>query len=277
MEDVLRAVVKARFALGLRKCNFAVSEMVWCGFHLSAEGRRPDPERTRAFLEMGTPANKAELGRWVGVAGALRTGVPYFVQLAAPLYKRMPKAAPRSVVDEEYLEQLEAVRDAVRSAPPLADPVPGAPLTVEVDGSTIGYGAVLRQNGKMCATASRQKTKAELNYGSFDNEWGALMFGIEAFRFWLAGRSNTLVDTDLKGLTENDLDVHAHEDRTGRRARWVDTLSHFPHTLRWRPREQMVVSDALAKSPAFRAPVLALREEARERQRSATVASGRGE
>jgi len=185
------------------------------------------------------------------------------------------------VVDEEYLEQLEAVRDAVRSAPPLADPVPGAPLTVEVDGSTIGYGAVLRQNGKMCATASRQKTKAELNYGSFDNEWGALMFGIEAFRFWLAGRSNTLVDTDLKGLTENDLDVHAHEDRTGRRARWVDTLSHFPHTLRWRPREQMVVSDALAKSPAFRAPVLALREEAaeeaRERLRSATVASGRGE
>jgi hypothetical protein len=158
--------------------------------------------------------------------------------------------------------------------------VAGVPLTVEVDGSTIGYSAVLRQNGRICATASRQKTKTELNYGSFDNEWGALVFGVDAFRFWLAGRTDTLVDTDLKGLTENDLDVHAHEDRTGRRARWVDALSHFPHTLRWRPREQMVVSDALAKSPAFRAPVLALREEAageaRARLQSAMVASGRG-
>ena len=181
IDDVLRAVVKARFALGLRKCNFAVTEMVWCGFHLSSDGRRPDPDRTRAFLEMGTPANKAELGRWLGVSGALRTGVRYYAQLAAPLYKRMHKAAPRLVVSEDYLAELDAVREAVRSAPPLQDPVPSVPLTVEVDGSTIGYGAVLWQNGRMCATASRQKSKTELNYGSFDNEWSALVFGVDAF------------------------------------------------------------------------------------------------
>ena len=160
------------------------------------------------------------------------------------------------------MAELDAVREAVRLAPPLQDPVPGIPLTVEVDGSTIGYGAVLWQNCRMCATASRQKTKTELNYGSFDNEWSALVFGVDAFKFWLASKTDTVVDTDLKGLTENDLDVHAHEDRTGRRARWVDLLSNFAYKLRWRPREQMIVSDALAKSTAFRAPVLALREEA---------------
>ena len=70
----------------------------------------------------------------------------------------------------EYLEQLEALREAIKSAPPLEDLLPGIPVTVEVDGNTIGYGAVLRQNSRMCATASRLKTNAELNYGSIDNQ-----------------------------------------------------------------------------------------------------------
>lgn len=278
IRSTLKALIDAGFVLKLRKCKFAVSSMVWCGFLVAEGGRRPDPERTRAFLEMGTPANKAELVRWLGVAGSLRSGVPYYAHLAASLHARTHRAAARLAVTAEYEEELEALREAIRSAPPLDEPVKGVPLEVEVDGSTIGYGAVLRQRGKVCATASRSKTKTELNYGSFDNEWAAVVFGLEAFEYWVSGRDNTTVKSDLKGLTEGDLALHAAEDRTGRRARWVERLAGFRYEHKWVPREELTVADALAKSPAFRAPVLKLREEAEKEaiEAVARAASARG-
>ncbi len=278
IEATLKAIIAAGFVLKLRKCRFAVMSMVWCGFLLAEGGRLPDPERTRAFLEMGEPANKAELVRWLGVAGSLRSGVPYFSQLAAPLHKRTHRTAQRLMASAEYEEELESLRNAIRSAPPLDEPLKGVPLDVEVDGSTVGYGAVLKQAGRVCATASRAKTKAELNYGSFDNEWAAVVFGLESFEFWLSGRDDTTVKSDLKGLTEGDLVLHAPEDKTGRRARWVDRTAYFRYKLKWVPREELMVADALAKSPAFREPVLKLREEVEmeAREQVARVASGRG-
>jgi RNase H-like domain found in reverse transcriptase/Reverse transcriptase (RNA-dependent DNA polymerase)/Integrase zinc binding domain len=280
VDDILTAVEAAGFALKLRKCKFAVSEMTWCGFKLSADGRLPDPDRTRAFLEMGVPGNKAELQRWLGVAGSLRHGVIHYAHLAGPLHARTHKKAPRVELTDDYLQQLEAIKEAIRSAPPMEEPRKDVPLTLEVDGSKLGYGAVLKQSGKVCAVASRAKTKAELNYGSFDNEWAAVVFGVEAFTFWLAGRTDTIVESDLKGLVVGELELHAHEDSTGRRARWVERLARHKFEHVWVPREKMVLADALAKSPAFRKPILELREEAvrdaKEKVRAAGVASGRG-
>ena len=281
IEATLAAVQTAGFWLKLRKCKFAVREMLWCGFLRSEKGRLPDPERTRAFLEMGTPANKTELVRWLGVAGSLRAGVPYFSHLAAPLHKRTHRKEPRMAMTEEYERDLEALKEAIRSAPPLDEPMKGVPVEVEVDGSTIGYGAVLVQKGRVCAVASRPKNKAELGYGSFDNEWAAVVYGMEAFEFWIGGRDDVLVKSDLKGLTEGDLELHAHEDKTGRRVRWVERLLNFRYSLKWVPREQLTVADALAKSPAFRDHVLKLREEvekeARDRVNEARAASARGQ
>ena len=251
--------------------------MLWCGFLMSEKGRLPDPERTRAFLEMGTPANKTELVRWLGVAGSLRAGVPYFSHLAAPLHKRTHRKEPRMAMTEEYERDLEALKEAIRSAPPLDEPMKGVPVEVEVDGSTIGYGAVLVQKGRVCAVASRPKNKAELGYGSFDNEWAAVVYGMEAFEFWIGGRDDVLVKSDLKGLTEGDLELHAHEDKTGRRVRWVERLLNFRYSLKWVPREQLTVADALAKSPAFRDHVLKLREEVEKEARDRVKERGRRE
>ena len=63
--------------------------------------------------------------------------------------------------------------------------------------------------------------------------------------------------------------------------RWVERPLNFRYTLKWMPREQLTVVDALAKSPAFRSKVLVLRKEvgneARDKVNEARAASARGQ
>ena len=81
-------------------------------FHVVRKGTTAGPRANMpgpAFLEMGTPANKTELVRWLGVAGSLRAGVPYFSHLASPLHKRKHRKEPRLALTEEYEQDLEAL------------------------------------------------------------------------------------------------------------------------------------------------------------------------
>ena len=72
---------------------------------------------------------------------------------------------------------------------------PSKPVTVQVDASQSGLGAVLLQEGKPVAYASKALTSAQQAYAQIEKEALALVFGCETFHHYLYGR-DFIAETD---------------------------------------------------------------------------------
>ena len=72
-------------------------------------------------------------------------------------------------------------------------------LCVSCDASNSGLGAVLLQEGKPIAFASRSLTDAETRYANIERELLAVLFGLERFYQYTYGRDVT-VQSDHKPL-----------------------------------------------------------------------------
>lgn len=251
--DVLRAARQWGFSLRLRKCSFVVIKIKFCGYDLSSDGRRIATDRTEALVRFGRVTTKTSLRSLAGMLGQWRGDVERLDILLRPLYEAM-KGTGKIVLTSELESAIEAAKAACAraTAKRAFDPSKGA--VIRVDGSREGFGASLEQGGRIISLASRQKKKHEINYGPFDTEWCAVLFGLESFEGFTSGGSVPIVvKSDHEALEA--LESRVTEDRTTRRAGWSERLLRFRYKVEWVPRAEQVVPDALAKSPSFRESV----------------------
>ncbi len=73
-------------------------------------------------------------------------------------------------------------------------------VTLETDASDYGLGAVLLQNGRLVAFASRTLTQSERRYSQIEKECLSLVFGCTRFDHFLHGRAKIKALTDHKPL-----------------------------------------------------------------------------
>ena len=85
------------------------------------------------------------------------------------------------------------------SAPVLAYYDVKRPVTITCDASKSGLGAVLLQEGKSVAYASRALTDAETRYAQIEKELLAVVFGFERFNQYTYAR-HVEIETDHKPL-----------------------------------------------------------------------------
>ena len=78
----------------------------------------------------------------------------------------------------------QEIKKRLTTAPVLVLPEPNEPLTIYSDASKIGLGAVLMQNGKVIAYASRQLKIHEKNYPTHDLEMAAVVFALKIWRHY---------------------------------------------------------------------------------------------
>ena len=83
----------------------------------------------------------------------------------------------------------ETVQNLVTEAPTLAFYNPQEELTIQCDASQTGTGAVLMQNGRPIAYASRALTETKTRYAQTEKEMLAIVFSLEKFHQFLFGRS----------------------------------------------------------------------------------------
>ena len=95
---------------------------------------------------------------------------------------------------------MNELKTAITSAPVLRYFDPGLPITLSVDASSKGLGAVILQDGQPIALASRSLRSAEKNYTQIEREMLAITFGCERFHDYLYGNTFT-VYTDNNPLT----------------------------------------------------------------------------
>ncbi|GJS61875.1 putative reverse transcriptase domain-containing protein [Tanacetum coccineum] len=108
------------------------------------------------------------------------------------------------------------------SAPILALPQGAENFIVYCDASHKGLGAVLMQNEKVIAYASRQLKIHEKNYTTHDLELGAVVFALKIWRHYLYGTKRT-VFTDHKSLRH----ILDQKELNMRQRRWLELLSDY--------------------------------------------------
>ncbi|GFW68162.1 retrovirus-related Pol polyprotein from transposon opus [Trichonephila clavipes] len=142
------------------------------------------------------------------------------------------------------------------------------------DASGVGIGAVLNQNHRPIAFASRTLNKAERNYTVTERECLAVIWVLNKFKTYF-GSLSVKVITDHAALTK----LTNGKNLSSRMVRWALKLSEFNIEQEHRPGVQNVVAGVLSRNPvgnmdgsqifcaAFRALSLNSREQLIREQR----------
>ncbi|GFW61043.1 retrovirus-related Pol polyprotein from transposon opus [Trichonephila clavipes] len=112
------------------------------------------------------------------------------------------------------------------------------------DASGVGIGAVLQQNQKPIAFASRTLNKAERNYTVTERECLAVIWALNKFKTYF-GPLPVKVITDHAALTK----LTNGKNLSSKMIRWALELSEFNIEWEHRPGVQNVVADLLSRNP----------------------------
>jgi hypothetical protein len=85
LEEVLRILEEQQFYAKLSKCEFGLTEMLYLGHIIGADGVKVHEEKIRAIRDWPVPRDVTALRGFLGICTYYRKFVKGFSQLAAPL------------------------------------------------------------------------------------------------------------------------------------------------------------------------------------------------
>ncbi|KAL9988764.1 hypothetical protein ACROYT_G003247 [Oculina patagonica] len=169
----LRNVLERTREVGIKwnaeKCVFGATEVSYFGQVLSAKGVQPDPKKIAAIQGMEPPRNKKELETLLGMVNYLAKFTPNLAEATAPM-RNLLKKDSEFVWDCAQQTAFDKMKLQITSAGTLAYYDVKKEVTLEVDASKHGLGAVLMQEGKPVAYASKSLSPAEQDYAQIEKE-----------------------------------------------------------------------------------------------------------
>ncbi|GKC36937.1 putative reverse transcriptase domain-containing protein [Tanacetum coccineum] len=173
-------------------------QMMPFGLTNAPAGIHVDPAKIESIKDWVSPKTPTEIHQFLGLAGYYRRFIEGFSKIAKPMTKLTQKKVAFEWGDKQEAA-FQTLKNKLCSAPILALPQGAENFIVYCDASHKGLGAVLMQNEKVIAYASRQLKIHEKNYTTHDLELGAVVFALKIWRHYLYGTKCT-VFTDHKSL-----------------------------------------------------------------------------
>ena len=246
--QVLSRIRESGMKLNLSKCIFGQKEVTFLGHILSAEGVKPDPEKTRAIKEMPLPRNKVELQRFLGMINYLGKFLPNLATVTTPLRELLQKDNV-FVMEKPQIQAVSRLKEMVMSDAVLKFYDPMLKTRLRSDASNEGLGAMLEQeHGDQwhpVAYASRSLNSSERNYAPIEAEALSVVFACEKFREYLYGRSFVVLN-DHKPL--ESIFKKPITSCPPRIQRFFLRLQRYDFTIQYNPGATMKVSDALSRA-----------------------------
>ncbi|GJW60147.1 putative reverse transcriptase domain-containing protein [Tanacetum coccineum] len=204
---------------GERQCQ--TSQVQFLGHVIDCQGIHVDPAKIESIKDWASPKTPTEIRQFLGLAGYYRRFIEGFSKIAKPMTKLTQKKDRLEWGDKQEAA-FQTLKTKLCSAPILALPQGAENFIVYCDASHKGLGAVLMQNEKVIAYASRQLKIHEKNYTTHDLELGAVVFALKLGRHYLYGTKCT-VFTDHK-ILQHILD---QKELNMRQRRWLELLSDY--------------------------------------------------
>lgn len=233
--------------LNKEKSVICVPEVNYFGHTLTREGIRPDPKKVEAVKTMAPPQSKGELETILGMVTYLSRFAPRLSEEMAPL-RHLLKESSEFVWDSNHDVAFQRVKDLLTQEP-------GPVLTyfdynkevkLQVDASKHGLGAVLLQDEKPVAYASKTLNDTEVNYAQIEKELFAVLFGCKRFHQYLYGR-HVIVESDHKPLESVMRKPLAAAPP--RLQRMILQLQRYDISITHKPGKQIPVADTLSRKP----------------------------
>ncbi|GKB34367.1 putative reverse transcriptase domain-containing protein [Tanacetum coccineum] len=241
LKAILELLKKEELYAKFSKCEFWIPKVQFLGHVIDRQGIHVDPAKIESIKDWASPKTPTEIHQFLGLAGYYRRFIEGFSKIAKPMTKLTQKKVAFEWGDKQEAA-FQTLKNKLCSAPILALPQGAENFIVYCDASHKGLGAVLMQNEKVIAYASRQLKIHEKNYTTHDLELGAVVFALKIWRHYLYGTKCT-VFIDHKSL-QHILD---QKELNMRQRRWLELLSDYDCEIRYHPGKANVVADALSR------------------------------
>ena len=240
--------------LKLKKCVWNKPQVKFLGHVAGRNGVAPDPDKVATVRDWPVPTCLKDLQAFLGLANYFRKFIQGYSTVAGPLTTLCGKEAAEAYNWHRWgkaeLTALQALKDALTSAPVLAVPDPDKPFVVRTDASLLGTGGVLMQGDRVIAYCSKKFSKAEVNYSTTDQEMLGVIHALKEWRCHLEGASHqVLVVTDHQPLTY----FFDKTTLSRRQARWKEFLSRFHLRFQYEAGKHNV-ADPVSRNPALAGP-----------------------
>ncbi|KAK3697327.1 hypothetical protein QZH41_004727 [Actinostola sp. cb2023] len=226
------------------KAVLKVKQLDFMGHLVTSEGLKPDPNKVEAIVKLQTPTDKQGVERLNGAVNYLAKFLPKLSQVMAPIRQLTHKDVEwhwDAVQDRAF----EEIKQLVTQAPVLAYYDPQKELVIQCDASSKGLGAVLLQEERPVAYASRCLTDAETRYATIEKEMLAVVFALEKWHQFTYGRA-VQVCTDHKPLVSIN---QKSLDKAPRRLQGMLLRSlNYNIDIQYRPGKEQHLADMMSRS-----------------------------
>ena len=123
---------------------------------------------------------------------------------------------------------------------------PRAETQVQVDASSHGLGAVLLQNGRPIAFASKSLSDCERHYANIEREMLAVVFGCERFHTYVYGK-RFRIQSDHKPLEMIHLKNLAAAPQ--RLQRMLLRIQPYDIVIKYKPGKEVTLADSMSRQP----------------------------
>ncbi|GFW70555.1 retrovirus-related Pol polyprotein from transposon 297 [Trichonephila clavipes] len=169
LNQVFTLLRDAGLTLNKEKCHFARDKLKYLGLIISKEGIETDNSKVKAIAEMKPPKNSKGVSKFLGMAGWYQKFIPLYADICEPLY-RLKKKGAKFNWSTEVQDSFDKIKRALTEAPFLQLPKFTKQFNLFTDASGVGIGAVLNQNNRPIAFASRTLNQAGRNYTVTERE-----------------------------------------------------------------------------------------------------------
>lgn len=175
LEKVMRRIKEKNIKLNPDKCTFKAKEVSYMGHLLTADGLKPDLEKVAAIQNMHRPQNKTEQQQYLGMVTYLGKFLPQLSDVTAPLgaHRLLLEKTAEWCQEEAHDKSFEQLQRMVSETATLKYYDPAMPVTLSVDASSCGVGAVLLQNNCPIAFASKAFTETQKRWAQIEKKFGS--------------------------------------------------------------------------------------------------------
>jgi hypothetical protein len=229
-----------QFFVKASKCAFGQQELEYLGHIITNHGVKVDENKISAMVAWPRPTNISELRGFLGLTGYYRKFVKNYSIVARALNNLLKKG--QFGWNEEVETAFLTLKQAMTTTPTLAMPNFKDVLTVEVDASGDGIGAILTQQGKPIAFMSKALGVAKKSWSTYPKEMLAILEAIRLWRPYLLGRK-FYIQTDQRSLNF----LLEQRITTPEQQKWVAKLLGYDYEITCRPGRENVAADALSR------------------------------
>ena len=213
--------------VNLPKCEFNQSKIELFGYIVSKDGISPDHKKVKDLKESSRPQNQSEVRSFLGMA-------QYSSFPDSPQSLNRSTSSPDRTIRGHGTsrKKTRSAKSKTRCLNPQQTHITTRTNRTKysyIDASSVGIAAILTQDCKPVAYASRSLTDVERGYSQTEREALAVVWGCEHFNIFTYGAAYT-IGTDHRPR----LGIWQKPDPPLRIARWALRLQHYDIRLQYR-------------------------------------------